>query len=160
MLDLFFSVLEKVKLAQVDLSMANTTRVPRVKRKWRRKEPEKTPQEIAAESMVGAPSPTPGQYGRWGAIGAGAGLTSLGLTGAIEGGKWVFPRIGKEKIWGGAGDVFERTVRGGGTARKPILLHPRAVARALATGVLFSTAVPAARRVWDVRTAQKSPEKF
>ena len=149
MLDLFLRTRRLVKLAQVP-EPNETVQAPVVAGRDNRG---------AASIAASSPAPTARQYGRWGAIGAGAGLASLGMAGGIEGGKFWFPRAG-EKIWGGAGDYFERAGKGGQVLRKQMIFHPRAIARSLATGMLFATAVPAARRIWDVHTAKRSPEKF
>lgn len=158
MIELFEHVQELVKEAAEDDSKRGI--VQRLKRRRRRyylfgkrikaqeaknlekavkKEQARTPEEKKVQQLVGR-KPTAGQLARWGAIGAGAGVGGHLIRSGLEGGeKWV-PK----------------------SAIKPgrEVLHPRRLAGAAAVGAIYGSALPVARRLWDIRTARERPEAF
>jgi hypothetical protein len=147
MLDLFLHTREMVKRAQVPMPGSAAPQI---------QQPQEDPKQRALRMAGG--KPTLRQYGRWGAIAGGAGISAHVLNNLIEGAgttKTWLPKFDRAGLLGPAGN---KIVRGG--LEKNVILHPRSLARAAAIGMLFSTAVPAARKLWDIRTAEKTPEKF
>jgi len=104
-----------------------------------KKDQPKTPEEKKVQQLVGR-KPTAGQLARWGTIGAGAGIGGHLVRSGLEGGeKWIPKSVtkpGKEA------------------------LHPRRLAGAAAVGAIYGSALPVARRLWDIQTARERPEAF
>lgn len=106
----------------------------RIKKQIRKIKP-KTEKEKKVEQIAGRKW-TKGQYKRYAAIGAGAGMATRITSRAIE----------------GAGPWFKR-VKGRG-ALKPVF-SPRGMAAAAAIGGIYGAAMPAAKRLIDIEAAKK-----